>query len=81
MHDDNLAEIWRSAQRRRADDIYSWFTHFFQRQRRLKSSEPRGFNIPNEAGIVYYAGATEIDNAFVAKLNSWGPMFRVIVAL
>jgi hypothetical protein len=47
MHDDNLAEIWRSAQRRRADDIYSWFTHFFQRQRRLKSSEPSGFNIPN----------------------------------
>jgi hypothetical protein len=41
MHDDNLAEIWRSAKRRRADDIYSWFTDFFKDNGRLKSSEPR----------------------------------------
>jgi len=30
---DNLAEIWRSAQHRRTEDIYSWFTHFFERGR------------------------------------------------
>ena len=30
--DDNLAEIWRSAQHRRADDIYSWLTHFLERR-------------------------------------------------
>ena len=39
--DDNLAQIWRSAQHRRTADIYSWFTHFFERHRQLKSSDPR----------------------------------------
>jgi hypothetical protein len=36
--DDNLAEIWRSAQHRRSDDIYFWFTHFLETRRQLKSS-------------------------------------------
>ena len=39
--ENNLADIWRSAQRRRTADIYSWFTHFFERHRQLKSSDPR----------------------------------------
>jgi hypothetical protein len=39
--DDNLAELWRSGQLRRTEDIYFWFTHFFERQRRLKSSDSR----------------------------------------
>jgi hypothetical protein len=38
---DNLAEIWQSAQHRRTEDIYSWFTHFFERQRQPKSSNFR----------------------------------------
>jgi len=37
----NLAEIWQSAQHRRTEDIYSWFTHFFEIQRRPKSSDSR----------------------------------------
>ena len=39
--EDNLAQIWRSAQYRRTADIYFWFTHFFERHRPLKSSDPR----------------------------------------
>jgi hypothetical protein len=31
--DDDLAVIWRSAQHRRSEDIYSWFTDFLERQR------------------------------------------------
>ena len=30
---DNLAEIWQNAQHRRTQDIYFWFTHFFERHR------------------------------------------------
>ena len=41
-HDyDNLAEIWRSGQLRRTEDIYFWFTHFFEGQWRLKLSDSR----------------------------------------
>jgi hypothetical protein len=29
----NLADLWRSAQRRRTEDIYSLVVHFFKRQR------------------------------------------------
>ena len=32
-NDDDLADIWRGAQRRRTEYIYSLFTHFFERQR------------------------------------------------
>jgi hypothetical protein len=39
--DDDLAEIWRSAQHRRAEDIYSWFTHFLNKRWRLKSTGRR----------------------------------------
>ena len=35
----DLAEIWRSAQHRRTEDIYSWFTQFFERQEQPQSSE------------------------------------------
>ncbi|MGA2287110.1 hypothetical protein [Bradyrhizobium sp.] len=40
-NDDHLAEIWRSAQHRRTEDLYFWFTHLFQRQLHLGYSEPR----------------------------------------
>jgi hypothetical protein len=39
--DDDLAEIWRSAQRRRAKEIYSWLTHFLNKRRQLKSTGGR----------------------------------------
>lgn len=38
--DDDLAQIWQSAQHRRVADIYVWFTRFF-RHRQLKSFDPR----------------------------------------
>jgi hypothetical protein len=37
QHDNNLAEIWRSAQLRRTQDIRSLFTHSNKRQPTLKS--------------------------------------------
>jgi hypothetical protein len=37
----HLAEIWRSAQRRRTDDIYLLFTDFVETRQQLKSAEPR----------------------------------------
>jgi hypothetical protein len=36
-HDD-LAEIWRSAQHRRTEDVYSWFANIFKKRLQLKSS-------------------------------------------
>jgi hypothetical protein len=47
QHDDgdNLAEIWRSAQHRRTEDIYSWFNRFFKRRR--QPNQPVAYpNIP-----------------------------------
>jgi hypothetical protein len=38
---DNLADLWRSAQRRRTEDIYSLVVHFFKRPRQHRSSVPR----------------------------------------
>jgi hypothetical protein len=38
--DDDLAEIWRSAQHRRAEDIYSWFTHFLNKRWKQKCNVP-----------------------------------------
>jgi hypothetical protein len=34
---DDFAEIWRSAQRRRSDGVYFWFTNIFERRWRFKS--------------------------------------------
>jgi hypothetical protein len=36
--DDSLAEIWRSAQHRRTDDIYSCFAYFLENRRQLRST-------------------------------------------
>ena len=36
-HDD-LAGIWNRAQHRRAEEIYSWFTDFLERQRQGESN-------------------------------------------
>jgi hypothetical protein len=38
---DDLAEVWRSAQHRRAEEIYSWLTHFLNKRRQLKSTGGR----------------------------------------
>jgi hypothetical protein len=31
LYGDDFAKIWRSAQRRRSDDVYFWFTDIFKR--------------------------------------------------
>ena len=36
---DDLAEIWRSAEQRRTEDIGAWLGHYFERRRRLKASD------------------------------------------
>jgi hypothetical protein len=47
LDDDDLAEIWRSAQRRRTEDLHSWFTHTFRIRRQLKSPDAR----PRDDGV------------------------------
>jgi hypothetical protein len=37
----DLAEIWRSAQHRRTEDVYSWFTNIFKKREQLKSPDTR----------------------------------------
>jgi len=36
---DGLAEVWRNAGHRRAEDIGAWLGHVFEKQRRLKTSD------------------------------------------
>jgi hypothetical protein len=48
---DGLAEVWRSAERRRMEDIGAWFSQWFEQRRRLKVSDapttyPRGRPTP-----------------------------------
>jgi hypothetical protein len=38
---DDLAKIWRCAQHRRAEEIYSWLTHFLNKRWQLKSTGGR----------------------------------------
>jgi hypothetical protein len=40
FHDEYFSEIWRSAEHRRAEDIYFWFARFFARQPRLELPGP-----------------------------------------
>jgi hypothetical protein len=46
---DDLAEIWRSAQHRRTEDVYSWFTHIFEKRRKFKSPDTR----PHYVGMLF----------------------------
>lgn len=34
---DDLSDIWRSAQHRRSEEVWSWLTHLFKKQPKLKS--------------------------------------------
>jgi hypothetical protein len=36
---DGLAEVWRSAERRRAEDIDAWLRQWFEQRRRLKVAD------------------------------------------
>jgi hypothetical protein len=38
FHDEHFSEIWRSAQQRRAEQIYFWFTRFQARQIRARQT-------------------------------------------
>jgi hypothetical protein len=37
LNGNDFAEIWRSAQRRRSDDVYFWFTYIFKKRIRFRS--------------------------------------------
>jgi hypothetical protein len=50
----NLAEIWQSAQHRRSEDIYFWFTHFFGRQRQPKTSDSGPRNAQGRAAALVW---------------------------
>jgi hypothetical protein len=39
---DDFAEVWRSAHRRRSEDIYGWFTDIFKKRRRFGSPKYAG---------------------------------------
>jgi hypothetical protein len=41
FHDEHFSEIWRSAQRRRAEDIYFWFIRFYARQIHARQIQAR----------------------------------------
>jgi hypothetical protein len=38
----DLAEVWRTAQQRRAEDIGAWLGQLFERRRRLKVADDGG---------------------------------------
>jgi hypothetical protein len=41
IDNDDLAKIWRCAQHRRAEEIYSWLTRFLSKRWQLKSTGDR----------------------------------------
>jgi hypothetical protein len=47
---DDLAEIWRSAEQRRAEDIRAWLGRFFEQRKRVKASDAEVFVSPGKAG-------------------------------
>ena len=46
---DDLAAIWRNAQHRRTEDVYSWFTRIFKTRRQLESHDTR----PRYDGVLF----------------------------
>ena len=46
---DDLTAIWRSAQHRRTEDVYSWFTRIFKKRRQLKSPDMQ----PRYEGVLF----------------------------
>lgn len=36
---DGLADVWRSAEQRRTEDIGAWLSYFFEHRRRLRASD------------------------------------------
>jgi hypothetical protein len=43
---DGLAEVWRSAERRRAKDLGAWLSQWVERRRRLKVSDAQAGPAP-----------------------------------
>jgi hypothetical protein len=56
---DDLAEIWRSAERRRAEDIGAWLGHFFALWKRFKASGVEASYPQSEAGTWVKPSALE----------------------
>jgi hypothetical protein len=47
---DGLAEVWRSAERRRAEDFGAWLSQWVERWRRLKVSDAQATDTPKPPG-------------------------------
>jgi hypothetical protein len=50
----DFAEVWRTAQQRRTEDIGAWFGQLFERRRRLKAAD---------AGATYPKGRPALGSA------------------
>jgi hypothetical protein len=64
---DDLAEIWRSAQHRRTEDVYSWFTNIFKKRQQLKSPDTR----PDCDGV-FFRSLTSQARTFLPSSDSAG---------
>jgi len=62
---DDFAEVWRSAQRRRSEDIYVWFTHIFRKRWRFKS--------PNRYGRLLRSFTHNSEPFFLSKKEQAAP--------
>jgi hypothetical protein len=54
FQDEHFSEIWRSAQHRRAEDIYFWFTRFFARQPRPELPGPAPQHLQRRSAVIIY---------------------------
>jgi hypothetical protein len=54
FHDEYFSEIWRSAEHRRAEDIYFWFTRFFARRPRLQWAGPSLQHLRRRSAVILY---------------------------
>jgi hypothetical protein len=54
FHDEYFSEIWRSAEHRRAEDMYFWFARFFARQPRLELPGPGLQRLQRRIVVVLY---------------------------
>jgi hypothetical protein len=54
FHDEHFSDTWRSAEHRRAEDIYFWFTRFFARQPRLELPGPGLQHLGRRSAVIIY---------------------------
>jgi hypothetical protein len=54
FRDEYFSEIWRSAEHRRAEDIYFWFARFFARRPRLQWVSPSLQHLRRRSAVILY---------------------------